>query len=131
MTTLRALLVMASLVSVAAAQTPPQQAPQAPQEMPAADVKLWLEFFDKLVVTVAQSDGTCDKMATDVSTLTDQHKSAIAIARNARAHGRKLPAYAHQRMVDGVKAMVPAMQKCGTHDKVRAAFAKLDLSRRG
>ena len=98
--------------------------------MSAADVTRWLAFFDKLVSTVSSSPASCDKLAVDVAQVIDQNKDAIEIARNARATGRKLPEAAQQHMLEGVKKMVPAMQKCGQHDKVRAAFAKLDLNRR-
>lgn len=101
----------------------------APKEMPPGDVSRWLAFFDKLVVTVTKGQ-TCDRMAADVSSLVDQNKPVIAIAKNARATGQKLPEAAQQHMLEGVKKMVPAMQKCAQHDKVRAAFAKLDLDRR-
>jgi hypothetical protein len=33
-------------------------------------------------------------------------------------------------MMEGVKKMVPGLNKCGQDDKVRAAFAKLDLTRK-
>lgn len=100
-----------------------------PKEMPPGDVARWLGFFDKLVVTVTRNQ-TCERMAADVSSLVDQNKPVIAIARKARATGQKLPEAAQQHMLEGVTKMVPAMRKCGQHDKVRAAFAKLDLDRR-
>ena len=103
-----------------------------PKLMSEAEVTRWLSFFDKLVgTTVASSNTSCDKLAVDVAQVIDNNKDAIEIARNARATGRKLPEAAQQHMLDGVKKMVPAMQKCGQHEKVRAAFAKLDLNRRG
>jgi hypothetical protein len=122
---LRAWLVTVCLAGVAHAQEP-----QARTQMSASEVKIWLGFFDKLVETVAGSRGTCEQLATDVAGLVDQNKTAITIARDARAKGRKLPEAAQQRMLEGVKRMVPTLQKCGEHDKVRAAFAKLDLTRR-
>lgn len=99
-------------------------------EMAPAEVTRWLAFFDKLVDTVVRDERACDKMASDVNTLMDANRDAIAIARNAKAQGKKLPADAKQRMVEGVKKMLPGMQNCGTNDKVRTAFAKLDLNRR-
>lgn len=33
-------------------------------------------------------------------------------------------------MLDAVYQMVPAMKKCSQNEKVKAAFAKLDLNRR-
>jgi hypothetical protein len=100
-------------------------------DMAPADVSRWLTFFDKLVDTVVRDQTTCDKMGGDVNALMDANHEAISIARNAKAQGKKLPADAKQHMVDGVKKMLPGMQNCGTNDKVRAAFAKLDLNRRG
>jgi hypothetical protein len=99
--------------------------------MPAADVQKWITFFDKLVTTVVDSAGACDRMATGVNTLVDANGEAIAIARAAKQQGKKLPHAAQTRMIEGVKKMVPGMQKCGHDQKVRAAFAKLDLNRKG
>lgn len=106
------------------------RAEPAPQQMAPADVERWLTFWDKLVVTVAQLQATCDKVATDVSSLVDKNKVAITIAKTARAQGRKLPEAAQQHMLDGVKQMVPVMQRCERHGKVRAAFARLDVTRK-
>lgn len=126
MRSLHALLVvvtLGSLGTVAGADT-------APAQMAPADVSRWLGFWDKLVTTVVQAQATCDKVATDVSSLVDKNKDAITIAKTARAQGHKLPESAQQHMLDGVKKMVPVMQKCGQHEKVRAAFAKLDVTRK-
>ena len=119
--------------AIADKTTPAQVAPPAPapNEMSASDTAKWLAFFDKLVAVVVKNQGdTCDKMAAEVSALIDSNKAAIEIARIARAQGKKLPLAAQQRMTEGVKKMVPAMQKCATHEKVRAAFMKLDLNRK-
>jgi hypothetical protein len=127
MRTLLSSLVSMSLLLVVAF-APSAHAQQA-NEMAPADVTRWLTFFDGLVVTVVKAP-SCDKLASDVSVLVDQNKDAVAIARAARAQGKKLPQAAQEHMLEGVKKMVPAMQKCGQHDKVRAAFAKLDLNRK-
>ena len=124
----------AVVLGIAAAQAEPAAAPPAAapkQQMSDADVARWLGFFDKLVTTVVKAQTTCERLAFDVTQVIDQNKDAIAIARNARAAGRKLPESAQQHMLEGVKKMVPAMQKCGQHEKVRAAFSKLDLNRKG
>jgi len=97
-------------------------------EMAPADVAKWLAFFDKLVTTVVDTQRACDKMAVDVNSVMETNKDAIALAKQAKASGRKLPADAKAKMVDGVKKMMPGMQNCGQNDKVRAAFAKLDLN---
>jgi hypothetical protein len=123
---LRSLIV---LVAVARTGVTYAQSTPTSQEMPAADVQRWLGFWDKLVATVAKTQ-PCDRMASDVSSLVDRNKDAVAIVRTARQQGKKLPEAAQQHMLEGVKKMVPAMQKCGQDAKVRAAFAKLDLNRR-
>jgi hypothetical protein len=126
------LAVVATVAGTVAAGplAPDAHAEAAPQHMAPADVERWLAFWDKLVVTVVQAQATCDKLATDVSAVIDKNKPAIAIARTARAEGKKLPEAAQQHMLEGVKQMVPVMQRCGQHDKVRAAFAKLDVTRK-
>jgi hypothetical protein len=122
----------ALLVALVVAATPGSfaMADTAPQQMAPADVARWIGFWDQLVTTVVQAQATCDKVATDVGSLVDRNKDAIAVAKTARAQGRKLPESAQQHMLDGVKKMLPVMQKCGQHEKVRAAFAKLDVSRK-
>lgn len=110
------------VVSVARADAPPAT------EMAPTDVSKWLAFFDKLVTTVVDTQRSCDKMAADVNAVMDTHKDAIALAKHAKASGKKLPPDAKAKMVDGVKKMMPGMQNCGQNDKVRAAFAKLDLN---
>lgn len=124
-------LLFACFASVGLAGVVHADTPRAQQEMPAADAAKWMTFFDKLVVTVVGSEGACDKMATGVTSLVDANQDAIAIARAAKQQGKKLPAAAQTRMIEGVKKMVPGMQKCSHDQKVRAAFAKLDLNRRG
>lgn len=116
---------VAGLAGVAVADTP------SPHEMPAADAEKWMTFFDKLVTTVVESAGACDKMASKVNAIVEANRDAIAIARTARQEGQKLPADKQARMIEGVKKMVPGMQRCGQDQKVRAAFAKLDLNRKG
>jgi hypothetical protein len=98
------------------------------QEMSSAETSKWLTFFDKLVTTVVKSSRTCGKMATDVNTVIDANQDAVAVARAAHAAGRRLPQHAQQHMLDGVKKMVPSLNKCGQDNKVRAAFAKLDVT---
>jgi hypothetical protein len=100
-----------------------------PQEMSAADTQKWVTFFDKLVDTVVKASA-CDKMAGDVNKLVATNQDAIDTAKAAHAAGRKLPQTAQQHMMEGVKRMVPGLKKCGQDDRVRAAFAKLDLTRK-
>ena len=115
---------LVSGVSMAQGDAPPAQT------MTASEVTKWITFFDKLVDTVVKDQTTCDKMAVDVNAVVDANKDAIAIAKAAKQQGRKLPPDAQQKMVDGVKKMIPGMQNCGQNEKVRGAFAKLDLNRK-
>ena len=117
-------VMLASSVAVAQGDAPPAQT------MTASEVTKWITFFDKLVDTVVKDQTTCDKMAVDVNAVVAANKDAIAVAKAAKAQGRKLPPDAQQKMVDGVKKMIPGMQNCGQNEKVRGAFAKLDLNRK-
>ncbi|HEY5922635.1 MAG TPA: hypothetical protein VIV11_13230 [Kofleriaceae bacterium] len=116
-------------ISIANADDKPAQDRPA-QEMSAADTAKWLTFFDRLVTAVVKSSGTCEKLASDVNKVIDANQAAIELAKAAHQAGRKLPASAQAHMMEGVKKMVPGLQKCGQDDKVRAAFAKLDLTRK-
>ena len=102
-----------------------------PVEMSAADTAKWLAFFDKLVDTMVRtSTAPCDKMATEVNAVIDANRDAVAVARAAHTAGRRLPKAAQQHMMAGVKRMIPGMRRCGSDGKVRAAFARLDLTRK-
>lgn len=129
----RVLLALVMLAGVARADDKAKADKPAarPVEMSAADTTKWLTFFDKLVATVVRTtSGPCDKMAGDVNAVIDANQDAVAVARAAHEQGKKLPQAAQEHMLEGVKKMVPGMQKCGQDDKVRAAFAKLDLTRK-
>lgn len=121
----RILIAMMLCAGVAQAQDGATQQTMKPDE-----VTKWITFFDKLVDTVVKDQTMCDKMAVDVNAVVDANKDAIAVAKAAKAQGRKLPPDAQQKMVDGVKKMIPGMQNCGQNEKVRGAFAKLDLNRK-
>lgn len=123
---MKKILVAIMLVSSAAFA----QGDAAQETMKPGEVTKWLTFFDKLVDTVVKDQTMCDKMAVDVNAVVDANKDAIDVAKAAKAQGRKLPADAQQKMVDGVKKMIPGMQNCGQNEKVRGAFAKLDLNRK-
>jgi hypothetical protein len=126
----RTLLALALLAGICASAFGIANADDTPaREMSAADTQQWIRFFDKLVDTVVKVS-TCDKMAADVNKLVAANQDAIATAKAAHAAGRKLPQAAQQHMMEGVKKMVPGLQKCGQDNKVRAAFAKLDLTRK-
>jgi glucose/arabinose dehydrogenase len=104
----------------------PAPTTHAAEEMAPADVTRWLSFFDQLVAAVADNADSCDKMATQVSLVIDSNRSAIDLARDARAKGKKLPVAAQEHMIEGVRKMGPGIEKCSDNEKVKAAFAKLE-----
>jgi hypothetical protein len=122
MRTLRSMFVvtLTCLITTAAAQPPAE-------EMRAADVQKWLGFFDRLVDAVVRNEASCDKMAADVSAVIDANHDSLLLARDARATHKKLPESAQQHMLDGVKKMSPGIEKCGDNEKVKTAFAKLEI----
>ena len=127
---MRTVLAFALLAAICGTAIGIANADDKPAEMSAADTTKWLTFFDKLVTTVVKSSGTCEKLANDVSKTIDANQDAVAVAKAAHAAGKRLPQTAQQKMMDGVKKMVPVLEKCGQDNKVRAAFAKLDLTRK-
>lgn len=130
-------IVALALVTSAAQAQPPKKTPASPapsadakqapvDEMAPADVTRWLTFFDKLVDAVVLNAQSCDKMAVDVGTVIDTNRSSIALARDARQHGKKLPRNAQEHMLDGVRRMGPGIENCSDNEKVKAAFSKLE-----
>ncbi len=97
-----------------------------PEEMAPADVARWIAFFDKLVDAVVVNEQSCDKMANDVAGVIDANRGSIAVARDARDKGKKLPLAAQHHMIDGVKRMGPGIENCADNARVKAAFAKLE-----
>ncbi len=123
-----AFVVLAFASGVAQAQPPkkPAATPAPVEEMAPADVTRWLAFFDKLVEAVEVNARSCDKMAADVGTVIDTNRPSLALARDARKHGKKLPQAAQQHMLDGVRRMGPGIDHCSDNEKVKAAFSKLE-----
>jgi hypothetical protein len=125
-------LVRRVLIVLALCAAPALAAPdkQAPAEVTPSEAKAWLALFDKIVDAVVANRDDCTKMATDLNALVDANQQAIAVARDAKAKGKKLPASAQQHMLDGMRRMVAALDKCGRDDKVSAAFKRIDLGGR-
>lgn len=103
---------------------------QAPAEVTPSEAKAWLELFDKIVDAVVVNKDDCGKMAGSINKLVDANQSTIAMARDAKAKGKKLPASAQQRMLDGARRMIAALDKCGKDEQVGAAFKRIDLGGR-
>jgi AMMECR1 domain-containing protein len=110
-----------------AAKDAPKDAKAKPlTEQEQKDIKTFLAFFDKLVDVVVGAKEDCDKIATGVNGLVDKSKDVIALAAKAKASGMQLPKDAQDHMMASMQKMMPAMQKCSTNDKVKAAFGRLD-----
>lgn len=103
---------------------------QAPAEVTPSEAKNWIVLFDRVVDTVVVHREDCDKMATSLNAVVDAHQSTIAMARDAKAKGKRLPATVMQHMAEGARRMVGALDKCGRDEKVAAAFKRIDLGGR-
>jgi hypothetical protein len=129
-------LVMSMVIALAAAspafaQGDKQEQPkQAPAEVTPNEARTWMLLFDKVVDTVVADKEDCVKMATDLNAVVDANQEAIAMARDAKAKGKKLPQAAQQHMVEGARRMLGALDKCGRDEKVGAAFRRIDLGGR-
>jgi hypothetical protein len=129
-------LVMSMVIALAAAtpafaQGDKQEQPkQAPAEVTPNEARNWMQLFDKVVDVVVADKEDCAKMATDLNTVVDANQETIAMARDAKAKGKKLPQAAQQHMVEGARRMLGALDKCGRDEKVGAAFRRIDLGGR-
>ena len=103
---------------------------QAPAEVTPSEARVWLQLFDKIVDTVVADKDDCAKMAGDLNVIVDTNQQTIAMARDAKAKGKKLPQSAQQHMIDGARRMLGALDKCGRDEKVGAAFRRIDLGRK-
>ncbi|HEY1558567.1 MAG TPA: hypothetical protein VGF94_27275 [Kofleriaceae bacterium] len=134
MKSLRFALISALVASAAYAQPPAHHADQTapdemkPLEMKPASVTKWLTFFDKLVDTVVADQDSCEQMATDVRTVIETNRDSLQIARSARDRHEKLPEAAQMHMLEGVRRMEVGIDNCGSNDRVKDAFAKLEVA---
>lgn len=122
------MFVVAFAASAAFAQEPKAQEPkQAPAEVTPNEARSWIMLFDKVVDTVVANREDCTKMASGINVVVDANKDTIAMAKDAKAKGKKLPQSAQQHMLDGARKMMGSLDKCGRDEKVGAAFARIDL----
>ncbi|HEY5950989.1 MAG TPA: hypothetical protein VIV40_36105 [Kofleriaceae bacterium] len=117
-------------LALAAAPAVAQPDKQAPAEVTPSEARAWIDLFDKIVDTVVVNKDDCGKMAGSLNAVVDANQDAIRIARDAKAKGKKLPTTAQQHMLDGMRRMVGALDKCGRDEKVGAAFKRIDLGNR-
>jgi hypothetical protein len=127
-------LVMSFVIALAAASPAFAQGDkdikQAPAEVTPNEARSWLLLFDKIVDTVVADKDDCTKMAADLNAIVDSNQETIAMARDAKAKGKKLPQSVQQRMIEGGRRMLGALDKCGRDEKVGAAFRRIDLGGR-
>jgi hypothetical protein len=119
---------VALLVASAPAYAQPDKQP--PAEVTPSEAHSWLALFDKVVDTVVAHRDECSKMADGLNAVIDANQQTIAMARDAKAKGKRLPLTAQQQMMDSMRKMVAALDKCGRDEKVAAAFKRLDLGGR-
>jgi hypothetical protein len=123
---------LALFLSLATVSAPAYAQPdkQAPAEVTPMEARSWLALFDKVVDTVVTHRDECGKMSSGLNAVIDANQDTIAMARDAKAKGKRLPPSAQQQMVDGMHKMVAALDKCGRDDQVSLAFKRLDLGGR-
>ena len=126
----RSLSIVVALGALAAAPVASQPDKQAPAQVTPSEAHAWITLFDKIVDTVVADREDCGQMAGDLNTLVDANQEAIKIARDAKAKGKKLPASAQRHMLEGMRRMVGALEKCGRDEQVGAAFKRIDLGNR-
>lgn len=121
-----------SIIAFALAASPAaaEQDKQAPAEVTPNEARSWIALFEKVVDAVVAHRDDCTKMATTLDGVIDANQPTIAMARDAKAKGKRLPAAAQQQMMEGARKMVAALDKCGRDEKVGAAFRRLDLGGR-
>jgi hypothetical protein len=117
-------LAFASATAIAAPQR------QAPAEVTPSEASRWMALFDRVVDTVVVNREDCPKMASSLDAVVDANQDTIAMARDAKAKGKRLPPSTMQRMQDGARRMLAALDKCGRDEKVGAAFRRIDLGAR-
>jgi hypothetical protein len=112
---------------VASASASAQPDKQAPAEVTPLEAQSWIALFEKVVDAVVVNRDDCPKMSTDLNAVIDANQPTIAMARDAKTKGKRLPASVQQRMMVGMRKMMAALDKCGRDDQVSLAFKRLDL----
>lgn len=116
-------------VALAAAPAVAHADQQAPAEVTPSEAYAWVSLFEKVVDTVVANKDSCPRMAHDLHEVVDANQETIKIARDAKAKGKQLPSEARLRMLDGMRRMMAALDKCGRDEQVAAAFKRIDLGR--
>jgi len=94
------------------------------------EARSWIALFDKVVETVVAHGDAGPRMGSGLNAVIDSNQETIAMARDAKAKGKRLPPAAQQQMIDGMRKMMAALDKCGRDDQVSLAFKRLDLGGR-
>ena len=127
MTLYRMTLLALAVASATASGAPDRQ---APAEVTPTEATRWVALFDQVVDAVVVNRTDCTKMATGLNAVVDANQDTIAMARDAKARGKRLPTAATQQMQNGARRMLTALDKCGRDAKVSAAFLRMNLGAR-
>lgn len=119
---------VALVATTASASAQPDKQP--PAEVTPMEAHSWIALFDKVVDTVVVHRDDCTRMASGLNAVVDANQQTIAMARDAKAKGKRLPSAAQQQMIEGMRKMVAALDKCGRDERVSLAFKRLDLGGR-
>jgi len=92
------------------------------KEVPADYTAKYLTFFDKVVDTSIADKEDCNKMGDDLNGLFVQNDALLVQANQFKKDGKKFAKAAQDHMLDGIKKMAPAINKCMTNEKVKSAF---------
>ena len=95
-----------------------------------ADIKKFLDFFDKAADISVKDQAACPKMAPDLNAHIDANKDVIDTAKKAVAAGKKLPPDALKHVQDTGMRMATAVSKCTNKDDqaaIQAAIKRLDV----
>lgn len=121
---------VAIAIALAGGTAAAQPDKQAPAEVTPGEAHAWMVLFDKIVDAVVVNKDDCARMAGDLNAVIDANQDTIKIARDAKAKGKKLPASVQQHMLDSMRRMVAALEKCGRDANVATAFKRIDLGNR-
>ncbi|HTR56034.1 MAG TPA: hypothetical protein VMJ10_35400 [Kofleriaceae bacterium] len=94
-----------------------------------ADIKKFLDFFDKAADIAVKDQDVCPKMGTDLTAHVDANKDVIDTAKKAVAAGKKLPPDALKHVQDTGIRMAPAVAKCHDNKDVQTAIQRMSVGR--
>lgn len=113
---------LALVAPTAALADKPAEKPAESKDVPAAYAAKYLAFFDKVVDTTVADKDDCDKMGGDLTAMFAANADLLDEANQLKKAGKKFDKAAQDHMLEGIKKMAPAINKCMVNEKVKAAF---------